>query len=90
MSVTTSDGCICAMGGFDGHIRQNTAEKYTPTKNQWSLIAPMTQQRSDASASTLDGEIYFSASENTRPLIVETLKFLYDLDMENESGREVS
>ena len=42
------------MGGFDGHVRQNTAERYTPATNQWSLIAPMQHQRSDASASALN------------------------------------
>jgi len=43
------------MGGFDGVNRQNTAERYNPLTNQWSLIAPMSQQRSDASATTLNG-----------------------------------
>ena len=56
VSVAVLDGCIYAMGGFDGHVRQNTAERYTPNNNQWSLIAPMNQQRSDANASTLNGK----------------------------------
>lgn len=43
------------MGGYDGHHRQNTAEKYDYRTNQWTLIAPMNVQRSDASATTLNG-----------------------------------
>ena len=54
VSVAVLDGCIYAMGGYDGHVRQNTAERYTPKANQWSLITPMNHQRSDASATTLN------------------------------------
>ena len=56
VSVAVLDGCIYAMGGFDGHVRQNTAERYTPSTNQWTLLAPMHHQRSDASATTLEGK----------------------------------
>ena len=55
VSVSVLEGAIYAMGGFDGHVRQNTAERYTPKNNQWSLIAPMNMQRSDASATSLAG-----------------------------------
>jgi len=55
VSVAVLDKKIYAMGGFEGHNRQRSAERYDPTTNQWSLIEPMTQQRSDASATTLDG-----------------------------------
>ena len=53
VSVAVHEGLIYAMGGFDGHVRQNTAERYTPQTNQWSLIAPMNHQRSDASATNV-------------------------------------
>ena len=46
---------IYAMGGFDGHVRQNSVERYNPATNQWSLVQPMNHQRSDASATTLEG-----------------------------------
>ena len=58
MSVAVLDGCIYAMGGYDGQVRQNTAERYTPKHNQWSLVTPMNHQRSDASAATCEGECY--------------------------------
>ena len=46
---------VYAMGGYDGYHRQNTAERYNYKRNQWSFIAPMFFQRSDASATTLNG-----------------------------------
>lgn len=48
------------MGGYDGHHRQNTAEKYNYKYNQWSLIASMNVQRSDASATTLNSKAMVS------------------------------
>ncbi len=56
VSVAVLDKGIYAMGGFDGHERQNTAERYNLKTNQWSLIQPMNHQRSDASATTLEGK----------------------------------
>jgi len=49
------DGLVYALGGYDGQHRQNTAERYLPKNNQWSLVAPMNHQRSDASATSLNG-----------------------------------
>lgn len=56
VSTAVLDDQIYAMGGYDGHHRQNTAEKYDFKTNQWTLIAPMNMQRSDASACTLNGD----------------------------------
>lgn len=55
MSVVVVDNIVYAMGGYNGHHRQNTAEKYDHVSNQWTTIAPMHVQRSDASATVLDG-----------------------------------
>lgn len=56
VSTTVLGEFIYAMGGYDGQVRQNTAERYLPSKNQWSLIASMHNRRSDASATSLDGK----------------------------------
>lgn len=56
VSTAVLNNTIYAMGGYDGHHRQNTAEKYNHITNQWSLISPMNMQRSDASACTLNGK----------------------------------
>ncbi len=50
VSVAYLNGLLYAMGGFNGHVRQNTAEKYLSETNH--------VQRSDASACTLNGNIY--------------------------------
>ncbi|GFO21309.1 kelch-like protein 10 [Plakobranchus ocellatus] len=56
VSVALLEGFIYAMGGFDGHVRQNSVERFTKETNQWSMIRPMHHQRSDASATTLNGK----------------------------------
>lgn len=55
VSTAVNKDLIYAMGGYDGHHRQNTAERYNFKTNQWTLVAPMNMQRSDASATTLNG-----------------------------------
>lgn len=52
------------MSGYDGQSRQNTGERYCPKTNQWSLIAPMHFQRSDADACSLDGKIFIVGGFN--------------------------
>lgn len=58
VSVALLDGVIYAMGGFDGHHRLSSAEKYDCERNQWTMIAPMHSQRSDACAAVLNGKQY--------------------------------
>ena len=55
MSMVSLKGCLYAVGGFDGHIKHKTIEKYDPAQNQWSVIAEMKQRRSDAGC-TVVGE----------------------------------
>lgn len=59
VSVAVLGETIYAMGGYDGHHRQNTAERFNHRTNQWSLVSPMNAQRSDASAATLDSKLCF-------------------------------
>jgi len=58
--VAVLNNLVYAMGGYDGYHRQKTAERYNYKTNQWSLIASMNVQRSDASATTLNGTILIS------------------------------
>ncbi|PVD31130.1 hypothetical protein C0Q70_10408 [Pomacea canaliculata] len=64
VSVALLNDFIYAMGGFDGHVRQNSVERYNPATNQWSLVQPMNHQRSDARATTLEGKIYICGGFN--------------------------
>lgn len=59
VSVAVLGETIYAMGGYDGHHRQNTAERFNHRTNQWSLVAPMNAQRSDASAAALDSKFKY-------------------------------
>lgn len=65
VSVAELNGFIYAIGGYDGHNRLNTVERYNPKTNQWTIITPMNMQRSDASACTLKGKIYATGEEYT-------------------------
>ncbi|XP_029291793.1 kelch-like protein 10 [Cottoperca gobio] len=64
VSVTVMDGCIYAIGGYDGQDRLNTAERYQPRNNQWTLIASMHERRSDSSCTTLHGRVYICGGFN--------------------------
>ncbi|KAK7009885.1 kelch-like protein 10, partial [Biomphalaria glabrata] len=53
VGVTALQGCLYAVGGFDGQYRLNSAERFNQRTNQWSFISPMIQQRSDAGVAVL-------------------------------------
>lgn len=57
VSVTELNGSIYAMGGYDGQYRLSSAERYTPETNQWTRIARMHDQRSDANCATLHEKV---------------------------------
>lgn len=58
VSVCVLDGKIYAMGGHDGDERHTSTEVYCPKTNQWTLLADMTDKRSDADAVQIGGKIY--------------------------------
>lgn len=60
VSVVELNGLIYALGGYDGKNRLNSAERYDPNTNQWTLIPSMNYLRSDAHASTLNDKIYIT------------------------------
>ena len=71
VSVAFLDGHIYAMGGFEGPPRNpsgvinsprlRSAERFNPSTNQWTLIANMRERRSDASATSLNGNVRYTA-----------------------------
>ncbi|KAL7383476.1 hypothetical protein ABVT39_011431 [Epinephelus coioides] len=64
VSVVALDGCIYAMGGCNKSGRLKTAARYQPDTSQWTLIAPMHEYRSNASATTLHGKVYICGGFN--------------------------
>ncbi|XP_048859378.1 kelch-like protein 10 [Brienomyrus brachyistius] len=58
------NGYVYCIGGFDGLMRFNTAERYDPETNERTIIQPMHERRHDASATTLNGKIYICGGYN--------------------------
>jgi hypothetical protein len=48
---------IYAIGGWNGTRRLKTAERYDCKMNMWSNIAAMNEERRDASATALNGNM---------------------------------
>lgn len=48
---------VYSIGGFNGHERLQSVEKFDPTKQSWAHVAPMKKIRSDASAVTYGNKI---------------------------------
>ncbi|CAD1478539.1 unnamed protein product, partial [Heterotrigona itama] len=62
-------GKIYALGGYNGRTRMSSGERYEPQKNQWEMIPPMHQQRSDASAAALHDKIYIVGGFSGREVL---------------------
>lgn len=77
VSVAELNGLIYAIGGYDGHNRLNTVERYNPKTNQWTVISPMNMQRSDASACTLKGKIYATGKSNSNKNERKLLNYIF-------------
>ncbi|KAM3842474.1 KH domain-containing, RNA-binding, signal transduction-associated protein 3-like [Diretmus argenteus] len=56
VSVAVLDSLIYAMGGSNGVATHNTAQRYDLETDQWTLIAPMNEQRTNASATMPHGK----------------------------------
>ena len=58
VGVAVLNGCLYAVGGFDGNERLNTVEKFDPVTKIWSVVAPMNRKRSAVGCAALDGKLY--------------------------------
>ena len=56
--VAVMNGCIYAVGGFNGSLRIRTVDCYEPVRNQWCTVAPMEARRSTLGAAVLNGLLY--------------------------------
>ncbi len=65
VSVAVLDGLIYAIGGFSGYGRLKTVERYDTNTNQWTLMAPMNERRSDASATSQQGKVSTCTHDST-------------------------
>jgi N-acetylneuraminic acid mutarotase len=56
--VEVLDGKIYCVGGFDGSIARNVAERYDPATNQWETLNPLATAREGVATAVLDGKLY--------------------------------
>lgn len=61
--VALSD-CLLAIGGFDGHNRLRTVEKFDARQGQWTIVAPMKTRRSNFGSAVLNGFVYVMGGFN--------------------------
>ena len=59
VSTALLNDFIYACGGYDGRWRLSTVERFHPPTNQWTKVASMAVNRSDAGADALHGKCYF-------------------------------
>ena len=60
VGVAILNGCVYAVGGYDGVARQclNSVERYDPVADEWVLVEPMHQRRSGAAVAVLENFLY--------------------------------
>ena len=60
VGVAILNGCLYAVGGYDGVARQclNSVERYDPVADEWVLVEPMNQRRSGAAVAVLENFLY--------------------------------
>lgn len=58
LGVAVLNGCIYAVGGFDGSTGLNTAEMYDPQTGKWRQIGAMSTRRSSVGVGVLYGQLY--------------------------------
>lgn len=60
VGVAILNGCLYAVGGYDGVARQclNSVERYNPIADEWVLVEPMNQRRSGAAVAVLENFLY--------------------------------
>lgn len=68
LGVAVLNGCIYAVGGFDGSTGLNTAEMFDPQTGKWRQIGTMSTRRSSVGVGVLYGQLY--AVSKTRPIFL--------------------
>lgn len=52
------DGCVYAVGGWEGSYRLDSVERYDPSTNTWSLIEPMKMAVTSPAVIAHEGMLY--------------------------------
>lgn len=52
------DGCIYAVGGWEGTARLDSVEKYNPETNAWTFVAPVKMAVTSPAVVSYQGLLY--------------------------------
>lgn len=58
LGLAMLDGCVYAVGGWEGSFRLDSVERYDSTTNVWRLIAPMKMAVTSPAVVAHDGMLY--------------------------------
>lgn len=58
LGVAVLNGCIYAVGGFDGSSGLSTAEVFDPRTQDWHMIATMSTRRSSVGVGVVKDLLY--------------------------------
>ncbi|XP_075225417.1 kelch-like protein 24 isoform X2 [Lycorma delicatula] len=58
LGLAMLDGCVYAVGGWDGAYRLESVERYDPSTNSWSMIEPMKMAITSPAVIAHDGMLY--------------------------------
>ncbi|NXL95062.1 KLH18 protein, partial [Alectura lathami] len=76
VGVAVLNGLLYAIGGYDGQLRLSTVEVYNPeadswskvesmnSKRRWTVVTPMSSNRSAAGVTVFEGRIYVSGGHD--------------------------
>lgn len=57
------DGCVYAVGGWEGSYRLDSVERYDPSTNSWSLIEPMKMAVTSPAVIAHEGMLYVTGMQ---------------------------
>lgn len=58
LAATVFDGCIYAIGGYNGSTRLGTVERFDPADGKWHVVASMSKPRDYFSAAVVGSHLY--------------------------------
>lgn len=58
MGIGVLDGFLYAVGGYNGQVTVNTAERYNPRTGGWNMITEMNTVRSMLGVASMNGQLY--------------------------------
>lgn len=59
------DGCVYAVGGWEGSYRLDSVERYDPSTNSWSLIEPMKMAVTSPAVIAHEGMLYVTGMQSS-------------------------